>query len=465
MVVVGSYIGKSSAQLEVLQRKCAWAEAVELNVRELAGGGAAWEAEEARARRAVEAALASGRSAALYTSREVIQDDGSGGLAIGQRVTDAITTLVSRLEIFPDFLVAKGGITSNDVAVHSLGVRRAEVLGCVRPGVPVWRCGPESRAPGLAYVVFPGNVGAVDDLARVAAIMSGRGDARWSGAPTVAELLRDARDAGRAVGAFNVYNVEGALAVRRAVERAGLPAILQLHPASMRFGGTALIAACKEVAAGCTAAPLLVQLDHADDEESIRAALSAGVDGVMADGSGFPLDENMVWTARMAALAHASGATVEAELGRLAGEEDGLSIDEKDAKMTDPAVVGQFLAATSVDALAVTIGNVHGKYAKAEPELDWPRLDAVRDAAGGRHGTPLVLHGASGLPEPMVHRAIAAGVTKFNVNTEVRAAAREAAAAAAAAGRDVLATMEATTEAMEAVVEAKLRAFAPGRGG
>ena len=207
---------------------------------------------------------------------------------------------------------------------------------------------------------------------------------------------------GAAVGAFNVYNVEGALAVRRAVERRDCrPSRSCIRP--MRFGGTALIAACKEVAAGCTAAPLLVQLDHADDEDSIRAALGAGVDGVMADGSGYPLDENMVWTARMAALAHASGATVEAELGRLAGEEDGLSIDEKDAKMTDPAVVGRFLAATSVDALAVTIGNVHGKYAKAEPELDWPRLDAVRDAAGGRHGTPLVLHGASGLPEPM-HR-------------------------------------------------------------
>ena len=101
---------------------------------------------------------------------------------------------------------------------------------------------------------------------------------------------------------------------------------------SRHQASTALIAACKEVAAGCTAAPLLVQLDHADDEESIRAALGAGVDGVMADGSGYPLEENMVWTARMAALAHASGATVEAELGRLAGEEDGLSIDEKDAK-------------------------------------------------------------------------------------------------------------------------------------
>jgi len=74
----------------------------------------------------------------------------------------------------PGFIVAKGGITSNDVAVRGLGVRSAEVMGAIVPGVPVWRCGPESRAPGLAYVVFPGNVGAKDDLARVACKMSGR---------------------------------------------------------------------------------------------------------------------------------------------------------------------------------------------------------------------------------------------------------------------------------------------------
>ena len=97
----------------------------------------------------------------------MIQDDGHGGLLIGERVNRAIVTLVQSLAVFPDWLVAKGGITSNDVAVEGLGVRRADVLGSVRPGVPVWRCGPESRAPGLAYVVFPGNVGSPDDLAKV----------------------------------------------------------------------------------------------------------------------------------------------------------------------------------------------------------------------------------------------------------------------------------------------------------
>ena len=128
--------------------------------------------------------------------------------------------------------------------------------------------------------------------------------------------------------------------------------------------------------------------------------------------------------------------------------------------MTDPAVVAAFLAATRVDALAVTIGNVHGKYAVHPPQLDWARLDAVRAEAGGAAGTPLVLHGASGLPDDMIHRAIRAGICKFNVNTEVRAAARAAVATRAAEGRDVLDVMGGAVEAMAPVVEAKMRAFA-----
>ena len=109
-----------------------------------------------------------------------------------------------------------------------------------------------------------------------------------------------------------------------------------------------------------------------------------------------------------------------------------MSIAEKDAKMTDPKVVADFLSRTKADALAVTIGNVHGKYAVNPPVLDWERLDAVRAEAGG---TPLVLHGASGLPDEFIRRAISASVCKFNVNTEVRAAAREAVAKRAAEGR------------------------------
>ena len=145
------------------------------------------------------------------------------------------------------------------------------------------------------------------------------------------DTLRRARERGEAVGAFNVYNLEGVLAVRRAVERVGAPAIVQLHPASLTFGGTALVAACLDVSLGCSAAPMHVQLDHAEEEAAIRLALAAGVHGLMADGSGHEaasaardgiseLEANIAWTRRMAALAHAEGAAVEAELGKLAGE-------------------------------------------------------------------------------------------------------------------------------------------------
>ena len=178
----------------------------------------------------------------------------------------------------------------------------------------------------------------------------------------------------------------------------------------------------------------------------------------MADGSHLPLEGNEEWTAAAVALAASHGASVEAELGKLAGEEDGLSVDLKEAKMTDPGVVAHYIAATGVDALAVTIGNVHGKYSVQPPVLDWARLDAVRAEAGE---TPLVLHGASGLPEEMLVRAVRAGVTKFNVNTEVRAAARSASAAAAAEGKDVLDGMGMGVDAMAAIIEEKLRAFNP----
>ena len=126
------------------------------------------------------------------------QDDGSGGLDIGAKVTSAICKIVRDLATFPGFLVAKGGITSNDVAVEALQVRRADVLGCVRPGVPVWRCGPDSRAEGLAYVVFPGNVGGE--------CCSGESepDQRWGGAwgsamPMLRDIERLLRHCGGAV--------------------------------------------------------------------------------------------------------------------------------------------------------------------------------------------------------------------------------------------------------------------------
>ena len=191
-------------------------------------------------------------------------------------------------------------------------------------------------------------------------------------------------------------------------------------------------------------------------------ALAAGCASIMADGSHLPYAENVAFTAAMAALAHSSGASVEAELGRLSGIEDGLTVEDYEALLTDPAQAADFVARTGIDALAVCIGNVHGRY-RGEPALEFDRLAAITDAVD----VPLVLHGASGLPDAMVRRAIELGVCKLNVNTVVR----EAYMNALREGLDrsarpvLLDLLGHVTAAMQVVVSAKLRLFqSEGRG-
>jgi tagatose 1,6-diphosphate aldolase GatY/KbaY len=182
----------------------------------------------------------------------------------------------------------------------------------------------------------------------------------------------------------------------------------------------------------------------------------------MADGAGRPYDENVAFTAAAVALARERGAAVEGELGLLSGTEDGLTIEERAAKLTDPGQVTGFVAATGIDALAVCIGNVHGPY-RGEPRLDFERLAAIRRATD----LPLVLHGASGLPAEAIARSIALGVCKFNVNTELRiaylAALRQS--LAAEGKTDLPDVLRAAVVAMGAVVAEKLALFGSvGRG-
>lgn len=269
------------------------------------------------------------------------------------------------------------------------------------------------------------------------------------------DLLAAARAGGYAVGAFNVYNLEGVRAVVAAAEEARSPAMLQLHPAALAAGGAPLLALCLAAARGARV-PLAVHLDHAAERAAIEQALAEGGLSVMVDGSHLPYEDNLAFTQAMTALARARGAAVEAELGRLGGTEDGLTVAERDARLTDPARAADFVACTGVDALAVCIGNVHGRYS-GEPQLDFERLAAIRAAVT----VPLVLHGASGLPEALVRRAIALGVCKLNVNTEVRAAyvgaLREGLRANASA--DLLDLMTGAVDAMRAVVAERMRMF------
>lgn len=165
LTVVGSFVPKTTAQLEHLLSALQVAP-VELSVSRLLESDSDAEILAASAR--VNHALRNGRSVVVYTSRQLVTaNDATGNLLIGQRVSAALVRLVQALEHRPRYLVAKGGITSSDVATKGLGVRRAVVLGQVEPGVPVWELGGESKFPQLPYVVFPGNVGGTDSLARV----------------------------------------------------------------------------------------------------------------------------------------------------------------------------------------------------------------------------------------------------------------------------------------------------------
>ena len=272
---------------------------------------------------------------------------------------------------------------------------------------------------------------------------------------SIKELLEAAQKQSYAIGAFNLYNLEGVKAVVNAAEADNSPAIIQILPNILEYGGVPLVKLFLE-AADLARVPMSVHLDHCDDPTIIKTALEAGVQSVLADGSKFSLQENLAFTREMTILAHAKGATVEAEIGRISGTEDGMTVAEKEAKMTDPYQATRFVAESGVDFLAVTIGNVHGQYF-SEPKLDFDRLTKIRQ----RLDIPLVLHGASGLPAMMIQHSIELGVSKFNVNTEVRQKYlqfwREY-------GRtnsqtDLLHCQKSATGAMQEVVAQKIRLF------
>lgn len=268
------------------------------------------------------------------------------------------------------------------------------------------------------------------------------------------ELLETAHRNAYAIGAFNIYNLEGVKAVINAAEASQSPAMLQLHPSALSYGKSPLVALCLE-AAKSSSVPISVHLDHSTSEKDIQAALAAGIKSIMADGSPLEYEKNLSFTREMTKLSHENGAVVEAEIGRISGTEDGLTVAEYEAKMTDPQQALEFVRETKVDTLAVTIGNVHGKY-RGEPKLDFNRLAAIRRLVD----IPLVLHGASGLPESMISKSIQLGVCKFNVNTEVREAYLEVLKSTnSLSSPDLLDVMEKSIAAMQSVVADKLQLF------
>lgn len=180
-------------------------------------------------------------------------------------------------------------------------------------------------------------------------------------------------------------------------------------------GGAHLTRALVELAAAVSV-PGCVQLDHVDDLELIRLGLALGADSVMADGSKASLERNVAFVAAAVEIAQVYGATVEAELGVISGDDDLLASAESGA-LTDPGDAAAFVAETGADCLAVSIGNVHGEY-REPPQLDWARLERLHAEVPA----PLTLHGVSGLADGDICRAVGLGIRKLNINTELRAA-------------------------------------------
>ena len=230
------------------------------------------------------------------------------------------------------------------------------------------------------------------------------------------DLIQQARNKGVAVGAFNTYNLELTQAIVAAAEKLKVPVILQLGVQSVKTGGEPL--AMATLAAGRVASVLVaVHLDHCPSLGLIEQCFAWGFSSALADGSRLPFAENIAFTRQAVGLAHRYGAIIEAELGYLAGTEDGVTVQEVEASLTNPAQAHEFIAETGTALLAVSIGNVHG-YVPNPPPLDFERLTQITAEVS----VPLVLHGASGISKEDIQRAIPVGIAKLNVNTEVRTA-------------------------------------------
>ena len=235
-------------------------------------------------------------------------------------------------------------------------------------------------------------------------------------------LVTSALQQGSAVPAFTCYDFTTALAVVGAAEDSGRGVILLVAPrTAATANGLRLISALRGLADAATV-PVAVQLDHASDLSVMAAAVQAGADSVLADGSALPYEDNIALVQAARALLGPE-VVLEAELGGLAGDEDrAFSADQPAgqsgvdvAGLTDSAQVEDFVSRTGAQLLAVAVGNVHGKY-KGEPRLRW---DVLQDIAARIH-VPLVLHGASGIPAEELVKAAAMNVGKVNFNTELR---------------------------------------------
>lgn len=232
---------------------------------------------------------------------------------------------------------------------------------------------------------------------------------------TTREMLAAADQGAYAVGAFNVENMEMVMAVIKAAEEMHAPAILQTTPSTIKYAGLPLYYANVKAAAKQASVPIALHLDHGNSFSLAMQALRVGYTSIMIDGSHESFEENIALTRRVVDACTPSEIPVEAELGKVGGKEDDLECD--DPGYTDPQDAVKFVQETGIGSLAVAIGTAHGVY-KGEPKLDVDRLSEIRKLVD----IPLVLHGASGVPDETVRECIRRGISKVNFATELRIA-------------------------------------------
>ena len=248
----------------------------------------------------------------------------------------------------------------------------------------------------------------------------------------VKDMMIKARDGKYAVGQFNINNLEWTKAILLTAEENKSPVILGVSEGAAKYMcGFKTVAAMVDAMVeelGITV-PVALHLDHGS-YEGAKKAMEAGFSSIMFDGSHYPIEENIAKTTEIIELCAAKGISVEAEVGAIGGEEDGVV---GNGEVADPAEC-KTIADLGVDILAAGIGNIHGKY----PE-NWAglRFDVLENINNATVGMPLVLHGGSGIPDDMVQKAISLGVCKINVNTECQLSFQEATRAYIEAGKDL----------------------------
>lgn len=244
-----------------------------------------------------------------------------------------------------------------------------------------------------------------------------------------------------AIGAFNVNNMEIVQAIVKAAADENSPIILQASSSAIKYAGIEYLKKMIESALDEYDIPLALHLDHGPDFETCKMCIDNGFSSVMIDGSKYDFEENIALTRKVVEYAHLKGVVVEAELGKLAGIEDDVNVSASDAMYTDPDQAKEFVDRTSCDSLAIAIGTSHGAYKfKGEAKL---RFDILANVKQKLPNTPIVLHGAStvipelvemcnkyggdipgakGVPDEILHEASISGVSKINVDTDLRLA-------------------------------------------